>query len=125
MAVNDKDAVELAAQIAASMGLKPKARGRRLQVVPPEGLPEPKPEGLSSLTRDTLYARVADLSGMYSLKWLVRQETMHVNYILECLPDAELEALLAKMDRAVEAIHDGVPFAELGLVRGANCTWVA
>jgi len=115
----------MARAIASSLGIKAKPRSRRLKVVPAGGLPAEEQSALSSMERDTLYARVGDLSAMYSLKWLVRQETMQVNFILECLADEQLLALLAKMDRAVEAIHDGVPFAEVGLVRGVHCTWVA
>jgi len=62
---------------------------------------------------------------MYRLEWLVRQETMDVSGVMECLSDADLDALLAKLVRAEEAIHDGVPFVEVGLIRGATCNWTA
>lgn len=122
MAISDRDAQKLAEEIAASMGIKTKHK-RRLVVVPAAGLPEE--DGLTALQRDALYARIRDLAHLYRLDWLIRQECMHVNGIMECLPDQELQDLLGKMDRAVEAIMDGVAFAEVGLVRGATCNWVA
>lgn len=122
MAISDSDAQRLAAEIAASMGLKTKRR-RRLVAVPPEGLPDET--GLTALQRDALYARIRDIAQLYGLGWLIRQESMHVNGLMECLSDDDLLALMGKMDRAVEALMDGVPFAEVGLVRGANCFWVA
>ncbi|MDR6094926.1 hypothetical protein [Stenotrophomonas sp. SORGH_AS_0321] len=75
--------------------------------------------------RDALMLRIQDLQAMYSLGWLVRQETMHVFGVVECLDDQALAELLAMLERGVEAIHDGVPFVEVGLVRGATCNWVA
>lgn len=122
MAISDSDAQRLAAEIAASMGLKTKRR-RRLVAVPPEGLPDET--GMTALQRDALYARIRDIAQLYGLGWLIRQESMHVNGLMECLSDDDLTALMGKMDRAVEALMDGVPFAEVGLVRGANCFWVA
>ncbi len=122
MAISDSDAQRLAAEIAASMGLKTKRR-RRLVAVPPEGLPDES--GMTALQRDALYARIRDIAQLYGLGWLIRQESMHVNGLMECLSDEDLNALMGKMDRAVEALMDGVPFAEVGLVRGANCFWVA
>lgn len=122
MAISDKDAQRLAEEIAASMGIKTK-RKRRLVMVPDGGFVEG--EGMTALQRDALYARIRDLAGLYGLAWLVRQECMHVNGIMECLTDDGLTALLAKMDRGVEAVMDGVPFAEVGLVKGATLNWVA
>lgn len=80
---------------------------------------------MTALQRDALYARIRDIAQLYGLGWLIRQESMHVNGLMECLSDDDLTALMGKMDRAVEALMDGVPFAEVGLVRGANCFWVA
>jgi hypothetical protein len=122
MGISDSEAQRLAEEIAASMGIKTKRR-RRLVAVPPQGMPEDS--GMTALQRDALYARIRDIAQLYGLGWLVRQECMHVNGIMECLPDDDLVALLGKMDRGVEALMDGVPFAEVGLVRGATCNWVA
>jgi hypothetical protein len=80
---------------------------------------------LNAAQRDVLYARIRDLGNLYSLNWLIRQETMDVLGAMECLTDDELNALLAKMERGVEARMDGVAFEEVGLVRGARCNWVA
>lgn len=78
-----------------------------------------------AIKRDADLLRLNDLVVMYNLGWLVRQETQAVHGIVDCLSDDGLECLLSKVDRAVEAIHDGVPFVEVGLVRGASCFWVA
>lgn len=81
--------------------------------------------GMSALQRDVLYGRIRDLGNLYYLNWLVRQETMHVLGVIECLPDDDLLALLAKVERGVDARMDGVAFEDAGLVRGATNNWVA
>ncbi|MGY6086076.1 hypothetical protein ACWWU7_08190 [Stenotrophomonas sp. SM006] len=79
----------------------------------------------SATRRDAMLRRIIDLQTLYQLGWLVRQETMHVYGVLECLSDADLESLIDTLQRAEQAIHDGVPFVEVGLIKGATCTWVA
>ena len=110
---------ELAKAVAVRAGIKARSR-RRLRVVGEEPLP-----GLAALQRDVLYSRIRDLANLYWLQWLVRQETMHVLGVIECLTDDELQALLTKVERGVEARMDGVAFEEAGLVKGASCNWVA
>lgn len=75
--------------------------------------------------RDAMLRRIIDLQTLYQLGWLVRQETMNVYGVLECLSDSDLESLIETLLRAEQAIHDGVPFVEVGLIKGATCTWVA
>lgn len=119
MGMTDQQIHELAAQVAAAMGkAKPQPR---LALVDPAA----SPPGLNALQRDVLYSRIRDLGNLYSLNWLIRQETMEVLGVIECLTDDALVDLLAKMQRGVEARMDGVPFEEVGLVRGATCNWIA
>ena len=119
MGMTDRQLQELAEQVAVTMG---KARPKpRLALVEPDA----QPEGMTALQRDVIYSRIRDIGNLYWLNWLIRQETMHVLGVMECLSDDELNALLAKMERGMEARMDGVPFEEVGLVRGATCNWVA
>ncbi|WP_271678871.1 hypothetical protein [Thermomonas mangrovi] len=119
MAVSQSEALALAEQIAASMGIKT-SRKRRLVVVGDEAS-----EGMSALQRDAIYARIRDMAAMHGLWWLIRQETMPVNGIMECLADEQLTALLATVESGVECVLEGVPFVERGLVRGMVCNWIA
>lgn len=105
---------QLALQVAAVTGIKA-GRPRRLKVVGQE-----PPPALSALQRDVLYSRIRDLGNMYWLNWLIRQETAHTYGVLECLGDDELETLFKKMERAREARIEGVPFDEIGLIRGTG-----
>ena len=113
----DKEKFEaLARMIAAEMKgapPKPKLRLVRREDLEPVVLP-----GLDAITRDGHYARIRDLSRMYWLKWLVRQETEHVAGALEMLSDDELIALRGKMEKARECRVEGIGFDEIpGLVR--------
>lgn len=119
MGMGDKQIQEMAQAVAAAIGVKTGKRLRRLKVV------DETPEGMTALQRDVIYSRIRDLGNLYHLMWLVRQETMHVLGVVECLSDEELTALLSKVERGVEARMDGVAFEEVGLVRGATCNWVA
>jgi hypothetical protein len=117
--MKDEHLIRLAEQAARDAGVRV-GKKRRLRVVGAE-----PPPSLSALQRDVLYSRIKDLGNLYALNWLIRQETMHVLGVMECLSDDELTELLAKMERGLEARMDGVAFEEVGLVRGATCNWVA
>ena len=115
--MSDKAKLELiagriAARIQGRMAERP-----RLKLVRREDVETPKPAGLDPQSKDVIYARIRDLSRMYWLKWLVRQETAHVGGVIECLDDNALTSLLSMMERARECRVEGVGFDEAGLVR--------
>jgi hypothetical protein len=101
----------LALQVAQRVGVRA-GRKRRLSAVGDAPLP-----GMTALQRDVLYSRITDLARMYWLAWLVRQETRHVEGVVECLTDDELNALMIKMERGREARIEGIAFDDVGLVR--------
>ncbi|WP_139370327.1 hypothetical protein [Xanthomonas axonopodis] len=119
MGLSEKELRELADQVAGAMGAKQKRR-HLFAVSADAEVPQ-----LTSMQRDVLYARLADLVAQYHLGWLIRQDTMEHLGIVECLSDEELRILMQRVETAVECVHEGVPFVERGLVKGATCNWVA
>lgn len=78
----------------------------------------PTPGLLDAVTRDLYLSRIRDLSRMYWLQWIVRQETQYYGRSLEELDDDQLIAVARKLERGRECRIEGVGFDEVpGLVR--------
>lgn len=117
MGISDERLRELAEDLARHMGIGPKPK-RKLELVRPgKPLPLQPRNGMDAVTRDVIYARIRDLSRLYQLGWLVRQETEHVSGALECLTDFDLRSLRDKMERARECVVEGISFDDAGLIR--------
>lgn len=113
--MSDKEKFEaLARMIAAEIQAAPPKP--KLRLVGKLDIPV-KSSAMDAVTRDCIYARIRDLSRMFYLAWLVRQETMQVKHSLELLDDDALSALLEKMEKARECREEGIAFSEAGLVR--------
>ena len=72
---------------------------------------------MDTVTRACIYSGIRDVANLYQLSWLVRQETKHVGFVLECLDDQALLELRARMYKARECILEGISFDDAGLIR--------
>lgn len=114
--MSDKEKLEaLARMIAGELGKAP-ARPK-LRLVGAADIQVKPVARLDPISRDCKLRRIRDLSRMYWLAWLVRQETAHVGGVVECLDDDELSALLTTMERGRECRVEGIGFDDAGLVR--------
>lgn len=117
-----QDRIDRMAELIAERARRKLGEKARLRVVGVGNLRKeiptaPAPGHLDAQSRDVIYARINDLSKMYWLRWLVRQETQHVQGVVECLTDNELLALRDKMERGRECRVEGIGFDDAGLVR--------
>lgn len=114
--MTDKTKLEaLARMVAAEIEGAPKRP--RLRLVSRADLAEQVAPGIDPITRASMVSRIRDLSRMYYLQWLIRQEAPDVGNMIEALEDDRLVALLEKMERGRECRVEGIGFDDAGLVR--------
>lgn len=90
----------------------------KLRIVRPADFEEPAANALMDpVTRDGIQRRIRDLSRLYHLQWLVRQETWAHQGCLDVLSDQQLLSLLEVIERARECIVEGIPFDDAGIVK--------
>ena len=117
MPIDQKEAAALAEEIARTMGIKTCKNKRILKLVTKDY----GQNKMSALQRDVLYGRIRDLGNLFSLNWLIRQETIQVCGILESLTDCQLTDLLSKMERARECREEGIAFSDVpGMVKDCS-----
>lgn len=114
MAMNEDRVRDLAVRVAEYVdGQRAAARARPKLIVPEHARP---PALLDEPTRELHRRRIGFLAGRYGLQWLVDQETLQAGP-LEELRDEQLLALQRDIERAREALSEGVSFDDIGLVR--------
>jgi hypothetical protein len=106
---------KLAALIEAKVAKHVPAERPKLEIVGKKGVT--KLRGEDDPPRARLLYRIRDFAIMYSLAWLVRQETTFYGRSLEELGDEELGEVMKKLERALECRNDDVSFVDAGLVR--------
>ncbi|QWF19272.1 hypothetical protein [Lysobacter capsici] len=90
----------------------------KFRIVTPADFDVGASKSLTAIDRAWHLDRIADLKRMYSLDWLVRQETRRAGSVVG-LDDDSLRALLDLMETARECIRDDVPFEDRGLIHRA------
>lgn len=115
--MSDKEKLQVLAKMVAERLQQRKAERPKLKLVHRDDLVVDPTCEMDAVTRDIICSRIRDLSRMYNLAWLVRQETAAAGGIMEVLDDRALSSLLERMEQARECLVEGIGFDEAGLVR--------
>lgn len=106
----DALAIQIAERIQERRASRPK-----LKLIRREDLPPAPSNQIDPATRQFMCMRIRDMARLYSLGWLVRQESGGVS--LEALDDDQLRQVIRAVERAHQCIQDDVAFDAAGLVR--------
>ena len=116
MTVNEERVRDLAVRVAEYVaGQRQGATPRPRLIVPEHARP---PALLDPPTRELYQRRIYFLASRYGLRWVIDQACLQCGAVEE-LSDEGLLELHRDIERAREAIAEGVSFDDIGLVRSA------